>query len=108
MRFWQLFKRNLKETYRDMRGLGFLLAFPLLFMVLFGAALSGDGTPSYKIGVIDDDNSSVSASFIKDALEKVNIFNISQPANANDALKSLKLGDLRAFSASVNAFERDK
>jgi ABC-2 type transport system permease protein len=39
MRFWQLFLRNLKETYRDPMALGFLLAFPLLFMVVFGAAL---------------------------------------------------------------------
>jgi ABC-2 type transport system permease protein len=40
MRFWKLFTRDLKETYRDIPALGFLLAFPLLFMVVFGAAFS--------------------------------------------------------------------
>ena len=40
MKFWRLFIRNLKETYRDIAALGFLLAFPLLFMVVFGAAFS--------------------------------------------------------------------
>ena len=54
MRFWQLFIRNLKETYRDPLALGFLLAFPLLFMVVFGAALSGNSTPSYNIAVRED------------------------------------------------------
>ena len=49
MRFWQLFVRNLKETYRDPLALGFLLAFPLLFTVVFGASLSGNGTPSYNV-----------------------------------------------------------
>ena len=39
MRFWQLFIRNLKETYRDTMALGFVLAFPLLFMVVFGLSL---------------------------------------------------------------------
>jgi ABC-2 type transport system permease protein len=44
MRIWQLFLRNLKETYRDLMALGFLLAFPLLFMVVFGAALGNTAT----------------------------------------------------------------
>jgi ABC-2 type transport system permease protein len=97
MRSWQLFKRNLKETYRDKLALGFLLAFPLLFMAVFGAPLSGNRTPSYNLAVIDNDNSSVSASFIKEALGNINTFKISQPATVDDALNSLKLGDLRAF-----------
>ena len=104
MKFWQLFIRDLKETYRDALALGFLLAFPLLFMVVFGAALSGNSTPSYNIAVIDNDQSQVSASFIKDALGNVNTFNISRPASADDALKSLKLGDLRAYIVIPQGF----
>ena len=104
MRFWQLFIRNLKETYRDPLALGFLLAFPLLFMVVFGAALSGNSTPSYNIAVIDNDQSQISASFISDALQKVPTFNISQPASTDDALKSLKLGDLRAYIVIPEGF----
>ena len=44
MRLLALASRNLKETYRDPLALGFLLAFPLLFMVLFGAILSETDT----------------------------------------------------------------
>ncbi len=104
MRFWQLFLRNLKETYRDPLALGFLLAFPLIFMVVFGSALSGNSTPSYNIAVIDNDDGTISASFIKDALGKVPTFQISQSANEEEALKSLKLGDLRAYIVIPEGF----
>jgi ABC-2 type transport system permease protein len=104
MRSWQLFVRNLKETYRDLLALGFLLAFPLLFMVVFGSALSGNSTPSYNIAVIDNDQSPVSASFISDALSNIPTFDISLPANSDDALKSLKLGDLRAYMVIPKGF----
>ncbi|GAJ08734.1 unnamed protein product, partial [marine sediment metagenome] len=46
MRFLELCKRNLKETYRDPLSLGFLLGFPLVFMLLFGLAFSGETTPT--------------------------------------------------------------
>ncbi|MCL2679389.1 MAG: ABC transporter permease [Dehalococcoidia bacterium] len=40
MKIWKLLTRNLKELCRDIPALGFLLAFPLLFMVIFGAVFS--------------------------------------------------------------------
>ena len=97
MRFWQLFIRNLKETYRDPLALGFLLAFPLLFMVVFGAALSGNNAPTYNIGVIDNDHTDASAAFIGQALSQVTTFNIKPYTNTDDALKDLKLGDLSSY-----------
>lgn len=97
MRFWQLFIRNLKETYRDLLALGFLLAFPLLFMVVFGAALGGTSNPSYNIAVVDNDHSQGSAAFIDDALGQVPTFKISNLTSSDEASKQLKLGDLRAF-----------
>jgi ABC-2 type transport system permease protein len=97
MRFWELFIRNLKETYRDLLALGFLLAFPLLFMVIFGAALGGGNTPVYKIAVVDEDQTPVSETFVDQALEQVSTFDISRAKDTDDALAQLKLGDLRAF-----------
>ena len=104
MRVWQLFVRNLKETFRDALALGFLLAFPLLFMVVFGAALSGDSTPSYNIAVVDNDQSQASAAFISEALSKVPTFVISRPDSSDAALASLKLGDLRAYIVIPEGF----
>ena len=104
MRFFELFKRNLKETYRDLLALSFLLAFPLMFMVLFGAAFGGESTPSYDIGVIDKDNSHPSQSFANEALPEVPTFEIIHIDNEDDALTDLKNGDLRAYIVIPEGF----
>ncbi|MCL2150574.1 MAG: ABC transporter permease [Dehalococcoidia bacterium] len=97
MRFWQLFLRNLKETYRDQLALGFLLAFPLLFMLVFGVALGANEAPSYRIAAVDDDASPISASFITEGLPQALTLEVELASSAADALASLKLGDIRAF-----------
>ncbi len=104
MRFWQLFIRSLKETYRDVLALGFLLAFPLMFMLLFGAAFGGDTVPSYTIGVIDDDNSQVSQSFVSEALPAVPTFDIEVIDDSGAALEALRQGDLRAYIVLPEGF----
>jgi len=104
VRFLELFKRNLKETYRDLLALSFLLAFPLMFMVLFGAAFGGDSTPSYDIGVIDEDNSQLSQAFAVDALPQVPTFEIVSMEDESDALTDLKNGGLRAYIVIPQGF----
>ena len=104
MRFWELYQRNLKETYRDPLALGFLLAFPLLFMVLFGAILGGDTTPNYSIGVIDDDNTPLSQAFIDEALVKVPVLEVASYDDTATALKDLKFGDLKAYIVIPRGF----
>ncbi len=103
MRFWQLFIRSLKETYRDVLALGFVLAFPLLFMLLFGIAF-GDTSPSYTIGVIDNDNSQVSQGFVDEALPAVPTFEIEALDDADAALEALRQGDLRAYIVLPEGF----
>jgi ABC-2 type transport system permease protein len=104
MRFWQLFIRSLKETYRDPLALGFLLAFPLIFMLVFGAAFGSDTTPSYTIGIIDDDQSQVSQSFVTDALAKVPILEVISFDDTNTAREELKLGELSAYVVIPDGF----
>jgi ABC-2 type transport system permease protein len=104
MRFWQLFIRSLKETYRDPLALGFLLAFPLIFMLVFGAAFGRDTTPSYKIGVVDNDHSQVSDAFINQALANVPILEITGFDDTDTALKELKLGELAAYIVIPQGF----
>jgi len=96
MRFWELCLRNLKETYRDPLALGFLLAFPLLFMVLMGVAVGGS-TPNFTIGIIDNDHTSVSQDFVNEVLTKVPAFEISTYEDTTTAMKDLKFGDLNAY-----------
>jgi ABC-2 type transport system permease protein len=104
MRVWQLFIRNLRETYRDLLALGFLLAFPLLFMVVFGVAVGGGGTPTYNIAVIDQDNTQSSQAFVNQALTQVPTFSIKPAAGTGAALSDLKKGDLSAFIVIPQGF----
>jgi ABC-2 type transport system permease protein len=104
MRFWQLFIRSLKETYRDPLALGFLLAFPLIFMLVFGAAFGSDTTPVYTIGVIDNDQSQVSQSFISQALDEVGTIETTSFDDTDSALEKLKLGDISAYIVIPSGF----
>ena len=104
MRFWQLFTRSLKETYRDPLALGFLLAFPLIFMVVFGAAFGSDTTPTYDIGVIDNDQTEVSQSFVDQALTQVPIFDVTGFDDTATAREELKLGELSAYVVIPSSF----
>ena len=104
MRFWQLFTRSLKETYRDPLALGFLLAFPLIFMLVFGAAFGSDTTPTYDIGVIDNDQTEVSQSFADQALTQVPIFDVTGFDDTATAREELKLGELSAYVVIPSSF----
>ena len=103
MRFWQLFVRSLKETYRDVLALGFVLAFPLLFMLVLGAAF-GDSSPSYTIGVIDNDNSQVSQGFVSEALPAVPTFEIEALDDPGATLGALRQGDISAYVTIPEGF----
>ena len=104
MRFLGLASRNLKETYRDPLALGFLLAFPLLFMLLFGVVVGGETTPNFPIGIIDDDHTQVSQSFVNEALAEVDAFEVSTYDDATKAMKDLKFGDLKAYIVIPQGF----
>lgn len=104
MRFWQLFIRSLKETYRDPLALGFLLAFPLIFMLVFGAAFGGDTTPSYTIGIIDNDQTQVSQSFVSQALGEVPILETVSFDDTDTARGELKVGELSAYVVIPDGF----
>ncbi|MBA7640142.1 Linearmycin resistance permease protein LnrN [subsurface metagenome] len=104
MKFWELFQRNLKETYRDPLALGFLLAFPLLFMLLFGAIFSGDTIASSDVGVIDNDNTPLSQAFIDKALAEVPALEVTNYDDTVTARKDLKFGDLKAYVVIPQGF----
>ncbi|GAI26714.1 unnamed protein product, partial [marine sediment metagenome] len=104
MKFLELAKRNLKETYRDPLALGFLLGFPLLFMVLMGVAFGGETTPNLPIGVIDNDHTPVSQAFIDETLSEVPALEVSSYDDTATARKDLKFGDLTAYVVIPKGF----
>lgn len=61
MKFIHVSLKGLKEIFRDRKGLGLLLAFPAIFMLVFGFAFSGGqgGNTSYSVGVVNKDRGAV-------------------------------------------------
>jgi len=104
MRLLALASRSLKETYRDPLALGFLLGFPLVFMLLFGAIFSGDETPNFAIGVVDEDNTMMSEAFVDQALAKVPVLEVANYDDTDTALKDLKFGELKAYIVIPSGF----
>ncbi len=104
MKFLELASRNLKETYRDRLALGFLLGFPLMFMLIMGLAFGGETTPTFPIGVIDDDDTSLSQAFINEALPEVEALEVSNYDDTVTAMKDLKFGDLKAYVVIPQGF----
>ncbi|MBI2850765.1 MAG: ABC transporter permease [Chloroflexi bacterium] len=104
MRLLNLASRNLKETYRDPVALAFLLGFPLVFMVLFGAMFGRNTDTSYPVGVIDEDKTIASEAFVNQALAGVPSLKLVTYTDTAKALKDLKLGDLRAYLVIPSGF----
>jgi len=96
MRILELASRNLKENYRDPLALGFLLGFPLVFMIFFVLIFSG-GDSSYPVGVIDNDKTQLSQTFVSEVLPEVEVLGIITYDKADEAMKDLKFGDLSAY-----------
>jgi len=96
LRFLSLAIRNAKETYRDPLALGFLIAFPLLFMLLFGAAIGGNSDFSFTIGVVDEDNTEISGQFINQALADIPVFKITVFESASQVTEGLKNGNVES------------
>ncbi len=57
--FVRLTQANLRSFFRDRAGLFWTIAFPLIFIVLFGAIFSGGGTKS-TVGLVDLDGTPIS------------------------------------------------
>lgn len=97
MKFLGLANRNLKETYRDPLAMGFLLGFPLIYMLLFGAIFGGGNTPRFSVGVVDNDNTPLSQAFTDKALAAVSVLEIEYYNDADTAQKDLAFGKRDAY-----------
>jgi ABC-2 type transport system permease protein len=51
MTFWQLFVADLRSLVRNRMALFWFLAFPVIFILIFGAVFSGDQPPRFEIGL---------------------------------------------------------
>ena len=56
-----LTRANLRSFSRDRAALFWTLAFPIVFVIMFGTIFAGGGDPKYSLGWVDQDGSAVSA-----------------------------------------------
>ena len=92
--FGKLLLSDLRQFIRDKTALFFTIAFPIIFIFLFGWIFSGSGDISYDIGVVNNDDSPVGEG-ITQMLNQIPIF-VMQEGEIETQLDKLKSGDLRA------------
>ena len=105
MRFWEIGKRNLKELYRDPIALAFLLGMPLAFILIFSFAFGGQATSPVSIGVVDEDQSQISAAFVS-CLESIPALEVASPVykSQSEAEEELNTGGLSVYLVIPHGF----
>ncbi len=89
--FWQLYMANAKDMMRDRMSMFWFLAFPVIFILLFGAIFSGgEGAPSYSVGLAAEDESPLGQG-VKRAFESAPAFDLHL-GSRQDELDALKKG----------------
>jgi ABC-2 type transport system permease protein len=74
---------NLKSFLRDRAALFWTLAFPILFVILFGTIFSGGGNPNYDLGWVDQDGTPAAAQ-VRAALEKTGVVTLHDGSLADE------------------------
>lgn len=93
--FWKLVKSNATQTFRDRMALFWFLAFPVVFIILFGAIFSGDfETASFQVGLVRGQNSQL-AEVVESAFAHVPVFRIAVGDDLQDELRALQQGKRR-------------
>jgi ABC-2 type transport system permease protein len=97
-----LTRANLKSFVRDRAALFWTIAFPVIFIVLFGTLFSGGGSADYKIGWVDLDSSAESAQ-LRQAFDGVPVLTIT-PTDEEAGLASARDGSLDALIVVPQGF----
>lgn len=84
---------NIKSYYRDRAALFWTIAFPVIFVILFGSIFSG-GSTTFKVGWVDEDQSTASAQ-LRSGFAAVTLLQLTD-ATKDDALAKMQDGDLDA------------
>jgi ABC-2 type transport system permease protein len=87
-----LYRAAMKEFFRDRSALFWTLAFPIIFIVLFGAIFSGSSGANYTIGLVDQDHGPVSGTVIA-TFKGIKAFTVKTGTYENE-MNNLKQGNL--------------
>jgi ABC-2 type transport system permease protein len=109
-----LTKKEMKKTIREPAVLFMIFLFPIIFVFAFGAAFSGGEQPTYKIGIVNNDQgNSVNASqTLLTAMSDTKILNLQTYAENSTAQNDLAQGNIQAviiipsdFSQSFSTYQ---
>ena len=93
----KLFAASVKMTYRNRQGLFWSLAFPIIFVVVFGL-FNFEETPTAKVRVVVEQPSAVSAGLVA-GLRSVEPFDVSESASLSEAKDDLESGTSTSSSS---------
>lgn len=88
--FTQLFLANLREFARDRMALFWTIAFPVLFILIFGLIFGRDNAFSADLGLVIEDRGPVAQALVQ-TFKRVDIFKISE-GGRQDELAALREG----------------
>ena len=103
-----LAKKEMKKTIREPAVLFMIFLFPIIFVFAFGAAFSGGEQPTYKIGVVNNDQGNfVNASqTLLLAMSDTKILNLQTYAENSTAQNELSQGNIQAVIIIPNDFSQ--
>ncbi|MFI5274301.1 MAG: ABC transporter permease [Ktedonobacterales bacterium] len=87
-----LYRAALKEFFRDRAAIFWTLAFPIVFIVLFGAIFSGGGSANYTIGIVNQDGGQVGNALMSE-FKSIKAFTVKTGTFDNE-MSNLKKGQL--------------
>jgi ABC-2 type transport system permease protein len=94
--FLALTLANLRSFVRDRAALFWTLAFPIIFVVLFGTIFSGGGRPEYRIGWVDEDRTATSDR-LRSAFAAPAFLKLTDEADRAAATDAMKAGTIDAI-----------
>ena len=89
---FSLYVASLKEFARDRMALFWTMAFPILFILLFGLIFSGNNSSSFTVGLVNEDSGPMGQT-IAQGFSKVSVFTI-KTGTRDTELNALKQGNL--------------
>jgi ABC-2 type transport system permease protein len=86
---------NIRSFMRDRTALFWTLAFPVIFILLFGAIFSGPGNTTYRVGWVDQDTTSASGQ-LRAAFAQVPLLELVD-GPLTESRSAMQSGDLRGI-----------
>lgn len=94
---WVFTRINTRRFFRDKVAMFFSIAFPLIFLLVFGSMNSSNADISFKVAVINKSDTTFAKDFVKDAEKKDSVLEVDKEATTIEiAREKMNRGELEA------------